>query len=293
MTEALSTELGPELLIEACARNESADVAVTPESGKGWTARIRLLGEDGERVYIDRPIVNGAPPHLSMNTPVTIYFCLAKQRYAFHTRVRGRVRMALNAHMTVDALALDHPLVIKQGQRRRHYRLSMLAGDPIPCRIFPVPKPTDADAETSPTELMEAPPPDEEPLLWTEDDLAPAADKPQDESAPAAADDTPLWQGILRNLSAGGMSLQGTRARTFNPKLHERYRAIFVLPGEQDPLDVVVEVRHVRRVMTTSCLILGLEFTDSLGTASMREVSDRIHRFVLHRQRQLARQGRQ
>jgi len=115
-----------------CERNVPIEIHKHTGDATTPVVRARMLWCDDEHVYLDSPQSIGREVRLSRDTPVEAYFAVDGELYAFSAVVASmNCRVRLNSSKVVDGVALTHPAVVKQGQRRARYRTSLALQEPI------------------------------------------------------------------------------------------------------------------------------------------------------------------
>jgi c-di-GMP-binding flagellar brake protein YcgR len=118
-----------ELLMEVCARNQSAEIQFL-ENGQIRSARVRLIAFDDEVLRTDRPQCIGREVHLRDHMPLTVYFAHNQSHFAFRSEVaRAVTNVELNQHTRVTGMAIQTPVRLRRQQRRQDFRLSLAKYD--------------------------------------------------------------------------------------------------------------------------------------------------------------------
>lgn len=132
MTRATETPLSNRdrnLLAEACARNQSAEIQFS-EHGEKRSARVRLIAFDDELLHTDRPQCIGRDVHLRDHMPLTVYFAHDQGHFAFRSEVvRAVTTVELNRQTRVTGMAIQAPVELRRQQRRQDFRLSLAKYD--------------------------------------------------------------------------------------------------------------------------------------------------------------------
>jgi c-di-GMP-binding flagellar brake protein YcgR len=244
-----------DVLAEACERNTPADIEFAPSAGPTWRSKVRLLRLDDDTIATDTPVAAGMPIDIPMNTTARVYFCLTGQRFAFDAYVIGRTRVRLNSGASTEALALSRPTDVQYSQRRKHFRLSVAAEQPIPCRFYAMPSgEPDPGQEPPPLQL--------------------------------------LWEGRLLNISAGGVAYIVDRRAVRTPRSSDRFIVEFALPEPGGEFRLVGEIRHVDHRGRHGRQVIGVQFIGQADGKPFRACADRLNRYVIQQQRRRAHRRR-
>ena len=240
-------------LAEACARNVSIDLHYSDRQGQSQTARARLLGCSDGTILIDRPWHNSKPCDLRGRQQVFGCFALCGRRYRFTTRVKsGHTEVCINKRKRITGISLDMPMGLEEQQRRRYYRV-LVAGQYSVNVALVQADPNDACA------------------------------------CPVGAY---RLQGHLVDISAEGLGFSTDLQALAPLSVMDRCFVSFQLPGDDSPLNLYAEARHIRKIPVMGLGRVGLGVLKWDGS-NVRRDTRRILDFAISEERRLlARQRR-
>ena len=126
-----------QVLSEACARNAAGELHYVDGEGQFRTARLRFLALEERVVCIDQPQNIDVGVDLRPGQHVNVYLQLENNRWSFETRVDKCFRLVrLNRQHRVPGMTLVRPDVVRNEQRRRDFRVSVVSHK-IECLIVP------------------------------------------------------------------------------------------------------------------------------------------------------------
>ena len=214
-----------QLLRDAIARNAGAVLSVP--AGNVYTHhKTRLVGSEEEGFWIQMPLGTRAQMDMIMTNRLSVGVSLisASRKVIFTTLIQQfRAGVAINAHITVDAMLLAWPAQVEAIQRRGSYRASV--------RL-------DADLPVS---------------VWCIDDEAALEEAPPAEAS---------REVIMRNLSIDGMGLifvvkPAAEAAAPAPGVNQRVRISLTSP--EGELLLGGRVRHTRPLPNGNASV-GIQF---------------------------------
>jgi c-di-GMP-binding flagellar brake protein YcgR len=241
------------LLEAACERNLSVEVHYHAAHGELFVARSRLLALDDRHVYIDNPQAIGSDESLRTKQDILVHFNLHDCRYVFDTQVvRQKALVPLNEKKSVVGMMLSRPTRIRDGQRRNHFRVSLVAEEMLGIEV--------RHACT-------------------------------DEGAARPADGRPM-HGALINLSLGGVALRLDIADGRDLTLDSLVFLRFFLPDDESDYRLLGAVRQLRPVADHTAMRLGLKFKCWPDEREYDRTQQRLQRYITRVQReQLRRAG--
>jgi c-di-GMP-binding flagellar brake protein YcgR len=246
-----------ELLQEACNRNTPIELHYVNRNLSGhqitpdmFYAQTRLLGVDDNQLYLDSPQSIGKKVHLGIGRQVDAYFCLQKKMYTFRTTVTNvNVKVILNREMTVVGICLAMPDRMRAGQRREEHRIPVLNVCPLMIRLHETPK-----------------------------------DEPN-----ACPINARRFEGDIINLSRGGICVLLKGDQRFLPRFGQWYYLSFTLPGDEEPLFFLGELRHFVEIERSDSRRFGFQFLRWPNSLQMREKINRLGRFLADLERKTLR----
>lgn len=154
-----------EAIQDAVAKNIPLSLSV--QNG-GWTClHTRFVAIQDEHILVEPPITpDGAPYEFVPADKVALSFKLKHHKYLSHARVAGQARYTFDDGEPMPVLSLCYPPHMQRLQRRSFARVSVPAGKIVRVSFWP------GGQEAEPT---------------------------------GPSDNTPLWSGIVQDISAGGM----------------------------------------------------------------------------------------
>lgn len=241
------------LLDAACARNLALELHYHAADGEFVVVRSRVLGMDEGNLYIDSPQMIGHDIDFSPRQDVQVHFNLQDSRYTFESHVLQRKSMvSLNDEKTVVGMILARPRRIQDGQRRNHFRVSLVAEEKLGIELH-----------RTVTEDENIRPLDEHPM-----------------------------HGALINLSLGGVALRLSieEGRTFT--LNALVFIHFYLPEDEHDYLMLGEVRQLRPIADNTTMRLGIKFKAWPDERIYQHAQQRLQRYITKVQReQLRRAG--
>ena len=186
---------------------------------------MRLLSIDEEELSIDKPMSLGKPFTLRPRQPITVYFALDQESYAFKSQIIGPIIFTdLNAQKKVKGARLRIPKVIRQEQRRHDFRLSL-----------------------------------------SREDVAALFHAIDSENADRAPIDAARFDGRIANLSGGGLSVIMKTVPAVQFRINDQFCIVFNLPGVEGRFVLPVELRNVRRIHDGVSTVIGFQFRGRCG----------------------------
>lgn len=236
-----------------CARQVPAEVLIETEGGETFSARARLLGIEQDQVLIDAPaFVDDDRVEMVPGRPITLHFRFRGARLQFESVVLdANRRVYVGRRQSVPGMAIRLPESVTESQRRSHLRISMVGYDPVVVSMV----------------------------------------APEGAEKLACDIEADVLCGWMVDLSVGGVSLLLDSRTCPGIRERESYFLTFTLPGEEEPLPMFGEVRHVRVVEGSDSVRIALRFRDWCGKRLIQD-QQRISRFVAEHQRRMLRRGR-
>jgi hypothetical protein len=225
----------------------------TPDGGVGTTCKTRVLEVIGDgELLVDVPPYPEANEELARGADVSVLAVQGSRRLIGYGRVLGVEKYELAGGQRTRALRISRATAVESAQRRRFFRASAGGAVAHPVELYLLNPATD----------------DREPI----------------EPKPLKA-----W---LLNIGGGGVGVTAEHGSTVGPSLRRttRFLALVKLPGEDQPLQVVLKLVHLQ-AMHGDTLYLGFEFQFD-RTAEQRRVEDQIVRVTTLLQRQQIRRQR-
>ena len=241
------------LLEAACARSLPIDLHTTGPGGELFVSRSRILGMDGEHVFVDSPQAIGKQLEFEPRQAVTVHFNLHESRYLFESHiVRRKSLIPLNDQKSVVGMLLARPRRIRDGQRRNHFRVSLVAEEKMEVRLH---KASSEDGRSCPVDGSALP-------------------------------------GILINLSLGGVALRVDMDAGRTLSLDDVIFVRFFLPDEEQEYVLMAQVRQLRPISDNSGMRLGVSFKPWPEEREYERTQQRLQRYITRVQReQLKRAG--
>lgn len=209
------------LLQEACDRNLQIELHRRTAFGATPTARGRMLRLEDGKLYLDRPQTIGRPFMMSVGQACRAYFSLHETIYMFETRVaEADCRVRLNVEKSTIGMALEAPESIRPGQRREFFRTSLALQGEIAVQMH------EAGVGDDPAEC---------PV------------------------DARRLAGKMTDASGGGVGvvIEGRPAKL---RAYDPWFVGFRLPGSDDQLVFLAELRQIRGIRDDQDTRLGLMF---------------------------------
>jgi c-di-GMP-binding flagellar brake protein YcgR len=213
---------GSDFFAEAIDRNIPVELFRSEQLGRMPAARGRLISADATTVFIDEVQTIGRDVSLPAGQSLEAYFTIGEAIFHFSTAVIDpHCNVRLNQTKVVPGMSVKLPRRVDQGQRRNAFRVSLaMQTQAILTEIFPAPDGT-----------MGKPP---------------------------EADATPERTGTLVDGSEFGLGLTIPPGRGAGTKRFEHVWVRITLPGEDEPITVLCEVRQVREINSGSSLKVGV-----------------------------------
>lgn len=256
ISQGLSSDKCNAVLGEAVARGLPVELQLLDEQCELKVAKTRLIAMDGEVLYLDAPEADLERIHIRRGQVCDASFCIDDNRYVFETEViTGKTLIRLNEQKSVLGLILRRPMSILHGQRRNHFRVSLVNEEAVVVSLHAA----DEDAETGAV------------------------------SCPIAG---PRFHARLVNLSAGGVSLLARASDVGDVLVGGRLFLALKLPGDESVYEMYCDVRQRRAISDGAAVRLGLRFKawPDLRTLSRQQEHLQRHITILQRQ-QLKRAG--
>ena len=234
-------------LAEACACNASVDLHFSDRKGRLQTVRARLLGCSDGTILIDEPLQNSKPCALRGRQQVFGHFTLRGRRYRFTTRVKSsQAEVGISGQKQFSGISLDMPLGLEEQHQRRYYRV-LVAGQ----------------------HSVEAA------LVQADPNVACAC--------PVGAY---RLQGHLVDISAGGLGFSVDLQAFARLSVMDTCFVSFQLPGDDSPLNLYAEARHLRKIPVMGVGRVGLGVLKWDGS-NVRRDTRRILDFAITEERRL------
>ncbi|MGB0714612.1 MAG: hypothetical protein ACPGXK_01965 [Phycisphaerae bacterium] len=210
------------MLTELCERNISVEVHFEdPDTRKISIGRTRLLAMRDDGVVTDQVRFRVGDATIPRGTEVEMHFMHAGQQFKFvTTQLAAGESMPLNEWQNVEVDVWLQPNRIHQVQRRANFRVEMAGGDFESVAI----------------------------------DLA--GDGPH----PACLLDGRLGRARIMNLSSTGIALLCEELVTGKITTSHRLFVTLDLPGLQEPVCMLVQIRHMSAMKNSDRLIVGGAF---------------------------------
>jgi c-di-GMP-binding flagellar brake protein YcgR len=209
------------LLAEGCQRNVPAELHYETADRNMVTGRVRLLALTDSHVLTDAPVLLEGDEAIPCGKKITVHIQINGRRYQFQSRIEDDRRLVpLNARQTVPGLALARPTEISESQRRGHFRISLVAYDPVNV------------------------------------DLAYAEVGIPDACSLSGG----VVRGWLVDLSVGGVSVMLDGRITPRAATGDRFYLSFQLPEMSGPFYMLGSVRHWREVPKSKSVRIGFSF---------------------------------
>lgn len=209
------------LLTLGCHRNVAAELQYEADDRNVATGRVRLLALTPRHVLTDAPVYFDGDDMIPCGAAITVYVVLNGQRFEFASVIEeDSCQVRLNARQTVPGLALSRPAVLRESQRRGHFRVSLVGYDPINV------------------------------------DLGRAVPAVPDACSLAEG----LARGWLSDLSLGGASVIVDRRAIGTVSSGDHYYVSFCLPDVPGCFNLLGSVRHTRMVSNSESQRIGFSF---------------------------------
>jgi c-di-GMP-binding flagellar brake protein YcgR len=211
-----------DILQEACERNVPVELHYRNRQDEFTLARTRLLAMDEQQLYLDEPQAIGEATVHMPGQILDVYLSLYGTLYTCRVQViSSNCIVALNEQKRVTGMSVTRPAIVKPGQRRAYYRVSLAALDPVKVRMH---RTGDIDPNLCPV-------------------------------------DATRIQGHLVDLSLGGGSVRidGMSYTSFG--FGKEWFLNFTIPDWIDDARLLTTVRHVRSIVDGTAVRLGLQFS--------------------------------
>lgn len=236
-------------------------VVLTRYGGDGWMSyksRFVACRPDQGNIYIEQP--SGEPtdkrPILRVGEQIGISFRRGRTKCLFNTVVTESSPTRNAQEMNRNAVALRWPENLQEMQRRLYERVGPPPGGPIEVSF----QPYDVNAdESSQLDLRR---------------INPVVPEPPDSSAAG------VRQGVLENLSAGGLSVLVGHSSGLHAG--DMLSCAFSLQAGGEPLQFAARLRHVRRAhdgrWSLGFQFVGLE-TSNAGQCRLAQLANIVSGF--------------
>jgi len=243
------------ILCDVCDRNQALELHYETPEGEHVVARSRFLSIGPQGIDIDELSQRSGAGALRRNQIVEVYFLANGALFRFRAKVTSPKKIvSINEHQRTLGVRLAKPGAIRLGQRRRHYRVSVIGEEPVPVELRSV-----------------------------------TGDEPTEETLRA----TPDWTGELIDLSISGAAVRFRRCGEDGVEPGSQVAVTFRLPDDPGFLyKLFAEVRLVQSLPNPSDVRAGLQFRRWPDERTCQAVEDRLQRFITATQRaQLKRAG--
>lgn len=240
-----------ELVADLCARNAAAEIHYELPRDKCATARVRMLAVENNMIQTDKPQNLDRDVELHAGKTVTVHVRCGDDGYAFDSRV---IKTATLVRLNNRQRVVGMSLALPsevRSQQRRRDFRVSVAGNAIGCRLF----------------------------------------REDEEHERACSLNVTTVRATLVNLASRGFgaAIEGPQAREF--AIGDRLFCSFDLPGDDEPIVIYGEVRHVRPIKQGRGCVLGVMTLDMPGWTQNR-YGWRINRFIANEQRRKLRRRR-
>ena len=234
------------LIEDACARNAPVELQYRAADGERLIAKSRVLGVDAERVFLDAPHSIGQDVVFQRDQELEGYLLINEVRYAFKSRVRELDAMVrINAEKRTVGMVIDRPDSVVEGQRRTHFRVSVIANEPIQIQIH---------------------------------GAIPG-------SSGACPVDAHVFEASLVNLSVGGAGLRVSPIDCRTIRVGDDLFMTFHLPEEDQEFYFLTEVRQIWAIPGDAAKRVGVKIKPWPSPRDIRRTQQRLQRYITQVQR--------
>ena len=235
------------LLTQATLRNHQLELQASDSEGDMVVARTRVIGFTEGHLVIAQPRGLGKDTRASWFKCVDAYLIMSGKVFRFRTSVvQFGFEYQLNAEKRCSAATLTMPQSLEETQRRNYFRVSMASQPPI--------------------QGMAA-------KLITEEPVHSPLEGPK-------------LEGLVANLSEGGIGIRVETPYHMRYTLDERYSITFTLPGEEKPVMIVGRLMNTRSIRKGEASRFGFMFLHWPDPHFFGKAIQPIRRFVVSCQRE-------
>lgn len=210
------------------------------------------------QLVIDHPVTDGPAIALTPGTPITVFFALNNDRFFFESKILRKSTFTLAGKRSVAAFEITYPNLLKNGQRRMFFRVSVPQGKPIcvECGVIGNKKEWLA----------------QEPGAW---------------NFPTHIE----FEGRIVNISVGGVLLAVKNSGGPAPVVGTKMGMRFALKSDETPIVLKGIVRRIEDRPSGEENRFGIEFIDIGEKFEYKLAINRLYRYVAERQREILASG--
>lgn len=244
-------------LERGCAYNTPLSIFFESSDGT-YRYRSRLLDikqvSRTNSLIIDRPASDGPSKALTSDANISLFFVVGEERFLFESKVLGKATFDLGEGKIVPALEVTYPSVLRNGQRRAYYRVSVPLGKPVSVKCSMI-----ADGADHGEQMPES-----------------------EESCP----DT-LFEAHVLDVSAGGILilLDDVARNLLSASL--KLNLQLSLSRDESPLRLMGRVVRIEEKTSSKNARAGIEFIDMDEIFEHKIAKNRLLKYVAERQREI------
>ncbi len=240
------------LIDDACARNAAVELQYRTTDGDLHVAKSRILGIDADQVFLDSPHGIGDDVVFGVGQTIDGYVHVNEIRYAFKSKVvRLHTIVKINEEKRTVGMIIARPDRVMEGQRRTHFRVSLLARDPLPIQLHA------AIPDGSGTCPIDAYP----------------------------------FEGSIVNLSIGGAALAVPAVDARTIRVGDEVFMMFCLAEEHEEFYFLAEVRQIWAVAGETPKRIGVKIKPWPGKRDLERTQQRLQRYITKVQRERLRRA--
>jgi c-di-GMP-binding flagellar brake protein YcgR len=245
------------LLDLACAYTVPLSV-VTEARGEVCRYESRMLemerDPDAKHLIIDLPITDGPAIALIPDTPITLHLAVGGKRFMFESAVMGKATHEFEGRRKAPALRITYPNVLKSGNQRAFYRVSV---------------------------------PEEGPISVEADIAFDIAGPPDRDNGATRSKPVGGITGTMLNLSVGGALLAVDSLEADIPVEGTDLDLRIVVAEDEAPLKLKGAVRRIEGEQAGENLRLGIEFIETDERFEYKLALNRLYKYIAERHRKL------
>jgi len=207
-----------------------------------------------DSLIIDRPASDGPSKALTSDANISLFFVVGKERFLFESKVLSKATFDLGEGKIIPALEVTYPSVLRNGQRRAYYRVSVPLGKPVSVKCSMI-----ADGADHGEQMPES-----------------------EESCPNT-----LFEAHVLDISAGGIliSLDGAARNLLSASL--KLNLQLSLSRDEPPLRLMGRVVRIEEKTSSKNARAGIEFIDTDKAFAHKLATNRLLKYVAERQREI------